>query len=60
MYALCFLGYGTGKKLFCDDDAFEKLKLTQIGEENRPALNFPLLPSRALLSLCCEKGVVDV
>lgn len=31
MYALCFLGYGTGKKLFCDDDAFEKLKLTQIG-----------------------------
>eukprot|EP00282_Hemiselmis_andersenii_P014569 CAMPEP_0114148932 /NCGR_PEP_ID=MMETSP0043_2-20121206/21889_1 /TAXON_ID=464988 /ORGANISM="Hemiselmis andersenii, Strain CCMP644" /LENGTH=345 /DNA_ID=CAMNT_0001243541 /DNA_START=45 /DNA_END=1078 /DNA_ORIENTATION=- len=31
MYALCFLGYGMGKKLFCDDDAFEKLKLTQIG-----------------------------
>lgn len=32
MYALCFLGYGFGKKMFCDDDAFEKLKLTQIGE----------------------------
>lgn len=31
MYALCFLGYGYGKKLFCDDDAFDKLKLTQIG-----------------------------
>jgi solute carrier family 25 (mitochondrial carnitine/acylcarnitine transporter), member 20/29 len=31
MYALCFLGYGYGKKIFCDDDAFEKLKLTQIG-----------------------------
>eukprot|EP00286_Rhodomonas_abbreviata_P015186 CAMPEP_0181319476 /NCGR_PEP_ID=MMETSP1101-20121128/17595_1 /TAXON_ID=46948 /ORGANISM="Rhodomonas abbreviata, Strain Caron Lab Isolate" /LENGTH=300 /DNA_ID=CAMNT_0023427085 /DNA_START=72 /DNA_END=974 /DNA_ORIENTATION=- len=31
MYALCFLGYGYGKKMFCDDDAFEKLKLTQIG-----------------------------
>lgn len=31
MYALCFLGYGFGKKIFCDDDAFEQLKLTQIG-----------------------------
>ena len=30
MYALCFFGYGVGKKIFCDDDAFEKLKLTQI------------------------------
>ncbi len=30
MYALCFFGYGVGKKMFCDDDAFEKLKLTQI------------------------------
>eukprot|EP00042_Codosiga_hollandica_P048217 m.535730 g.535730 ORF g.535730 m.535730 type:complete len:293 (+) comp57620_c0_seq1:120-998(+) len=31
MYALCFFGYGVGKKIFCDPDAFEKLKLTQIG-----------------------------
>mmetsp|Transcript_43038 Transcript_43038/g.136002 ORF Transcript_43038/g.136002 Transcript_43038/m.136002 type:complete len:275 (-) Transcript_43038:1479-2303(-) len=31
MYALCFLGYGVGKHIFCDNDAFEKLKLTQIG-----------------------------
>jgi hypothetical protein len=31
MYALCFLGYGVGKKVFCDDDAFEKSKLVQIG-----------------------------
>jgi len=31
MYALCFLGYGVGKNIFCDDDAFDKLKLTQIG-----------------------------
>ena len=45
MYALCFFGYGSrrcpcivathrepgvGKKVFCDDDAFEKLKLGQI------------------------------
>ena len=30
MYALCFFGYGVGKKIFCDDDAFEKLKLVQI------------------------------
>lgn len=31
MYALCFLGYGVGKNVFCDDDAFDTLKLTQIG-----------------------------
>eukprot|EP01050_Picozoa_sp_SAG11_P001173 SAG11_NODE_50_length_19992_cov_9.945157_3_plen_287_part_00 len=33
MYALCFFGYDTGKKLFCDDDAFEpgNFKLGQIG-----------------------------
>ena len=31
MYALCFLGYGIGKNLFCDNDAFEKGKWTQIG-----------------------------
>ena len=31
MYALCFLGYGVGKNIFCDDDAFDKLKLHQIG-----------------------------
>mmetsp|Transcript_38485 Transcript_38485/g.94665 ORF Transcript_38485/g.94665 Transcript_38485/m.94665 type:complete len:302 (+) Transcript_38485:103-1008(+) len=31
MYALCFLGYGVGKKIFCDDDAFDNLKLFQIG-----------------------------
>jgi len=31
MYALCFLGYGFGKQLFCDADAFENLKLHQIG-----------------------------
>eukprot|EP01062_Namystynia_karyoxenos_P004257 TRINITY_DN11502_c0_g1_i1.p1 TRINITY_DN11502_c0_g1~~TRINITY_DN11502_c0_g1_i1.p1 ORF type:complete len:332 (+),score=114.16 TRINITY_DN11502_c0_g1_i1:102-998(+) len=30
MYALCFLGYGYGKRMFCDADAFEKLKLQQI------------------------------
>eukprot|EP00277_Geminigera_cryophila_P006022 CAMPEP_0179431556 /NCGR_PEP_ID=MMETSP0799-20121207/16419_1 /TAXON_ID=46947 /ORGANISM="Geminigera cryophila, Strain CCMP2564" /LENGTH=301 /DNA_ID=CAMNT_0021208551 /DNA_START=26 /DNA_END=931 /DNA_ORIENTATION=+ len=31
MYALCFLGYGVGKNIFCDEDAFDKLKLAQIG-----------------------------
>ena len=31
MYALCFLGYGYGKELFCDKDAFKELKLGQIG-----------------------------
>jgi len=31
MYALCFWGYGIGKKIFCDADAFDKLKLMQIG-----------------------------
>eukprot|EP00048_Salpingoeca_helianthica_P015371 m.226443 g.226443 ORF g.226443 m.226443 type:complete len:304 (-) comp16944_c0_seq1:23-934(-) len=31
MYSLCFLGYGVGKKIFCDDDAFKELKLVQIG-----------------------------
>ena len=33
MYALCFLGYGQGKKIFCDDDAFDQQnpKLLQIG-----------------------------
>lgn len=33
MYALCFFGYNQGKKIFCDDDAFdpENLKLVQIG-----------------------------
>ena len=31
MYALCFLGYGVGKNIFCDPDAFDKLKLAQIG-----------------------------
>eukprot|EP01064_Diplonema_japonicum_P028004 TRINITY_DN4210_c0_g1_i1.p1 TRINITY_DN4210_c0_g1~~TRINITY_DN4210_c0_g1_i1.p1 ORF type:complete len:296 (+),score=63.21 TRINITY_DN4210_c0_g1_i1:48-935(+) len=30
MYALCFMGYGTGKTIFCDEDAFDKLKLHQI------------------------------
>lgn len=30
MYALCFLGYGFGKKIFCDANAFEELKLGQI------------------------------
>lgn len=27
MYSLCFLGYGVGKKIFCDDDAFEKINV---------------------------------
>ena len=33
MYALCFFGYGMGKKLFCDKDAFDEgnFKLGQIG-----------------------------
>jgi len=31
MYALCFTGYGFGKQIFCDDDAFDQLKLHQIG-----------------------------
>lgn len=33
MYALCFFGYGVGKKLFCDKDAFNEgnFKLGQIG-----------------------------
>ena len=33
MYALCFFGYGVGKNIFCDDDAFsqENPKLIQIG-----------------------------
>lgn len=33
MYALCFLGYGVGKNIFCDDDAFDQQnpKLVQIG-----------------------------
>ena len=32
MYALCFLGYGVGKKMWCDDDAYtaEQQKLFQI------------------------------
>eukprot|EP00659_Diplonema_papillatum_P019089 gene19089-29384_t len=30
MYALCFFGYGIGKKVFCEEDAFDKLKLHQI------------------------------
>lgn len=31
MYALCFFGYGVGKKIFCDPDAFEDIKMVQIG-----------------------------
>lgn len=33
MYALCFFGYGVGKEIFCDDDAFDEgnFKLGQIG-----------------------------
>lgn len=34
MYALCFMGYGVGKKIFCDDEACETLKpihLLQLG-----------------------------
>jgi len=33
MYALCFAGYGVGKNIFCDDDAFDEgnFKLGQIG-----------------------------
>jgi solute carrier family 25 carnitine/acylcarnitine transporter 20/29 len=33
MYALCFFGYGQGKKIFCDADAYDpnNLKLMQIG-----------------------------
>ena len=32
MYALCFFGYGVGKSIFCDDDAFDpdNLKLVQV------------------------------
>eukprot|EP01063_Lacrimia_lanifica_P033810 TRINITY_DN612_c1_g5_i1.p1 TRINITY_DN612_c1_g5~~TRINITY_DN612_c1_g5_i1.p1 ORF type:complete len:318 (+),score=142.08 TRINITY_DN612_c1_g5_i1:52-954(+) len=30
MYAMCFAGYGFGKQIFCDADAYEKLKLEQI------------------------------
>eukprot|EP01061_Rhynchopus_euleeides_P004889 TRINITY_DN1408_c0_g2_i1.p1 TRINITY_DN1408_c0_g2~~TRINITY_DN1408_c0_g2_i1.p1 ORF type:complete len:323 (+),score=119.91 TRINITY_DN1408_c0_g2_i1:66-971(+) len=26
MYALCFTGYNTGKRIFCDEDAFQKLE----------------------------------
>lgn len=31
MYGLCFLGYGIGKTIFCDEDAFKEMKLLQIG-----------------------------
>lgn len=30
IYALCFLGYGVGKDIFCDKDAFKELKMGQI------------------------------
>eukprot|EP00043_Microstomoeca_roanoka_P008808 m.84617 g.84617 ORF g.84617 m.84617 type:complete len:304 (+) comp14393_c7_seq2:3952-4863(+) len=30
MFALCFLGYSYGKKIFCDDDAIEKRKVGQL------------------------------
>ncbi|EGD81452.1 hypothetical protein PTSG_02171 [Salpingoeca rosetta] len=30
MFALCFLGYSYGKKLFCDEDAIENRKLGQL------------------------------
>ena len=41
MYALCFLGYGVGKNLFCDPDAFENLKLHQIGMAGAFSSFFP-------------------
>eukprot|EP00054_Salpingoeca_dolichothecata_P033264 m.267243 g.267243 ORF g.267243 m.267243 type:complete len:296 (+) comp32667_c0_seq1:139-1026(+) len=34
MYALCFFGYGVGKKIFCDEDTFRDInayKMVQIG-----------------------------
>jgi len=31
MYALCFFGYGIGKKLFCDENSFKELKFVDIG-----------------------------
>ena len=31
MYALCFFGYGIGQKIFCSEDSYKNLKLTEIG-----------------------------
>ncbi len=63
MYALCFFGYGVGKKIFCDDDAFEKLKLTQIALAGATSALFttPILgPGERLKCVLQVRAGVDV
>jgi len=31
MYAVCFLGYGVGQKIFCDENSYKNLDLVRIG-----------------------------
>ena len=71
MYALCFMGYGQGKKIFCDEDAFDpdNLKLTQIGLAGATSAIFttPIQAPQELLKCTLQlqkdatfKGPMDV
>jgi hypothetical protein len=51
---LILCSYGVGKKIFCDDDAFDKLKLTQIALAGATSAAFttPILaPGAAFIHL---------
>ena len=71
MYALCFFGYNQGKKVFCDEDAFdpENLKLVQIGLAGACSAAFttPIQAPQELLKCTLQtqtegqfKGAADV
>ena len=71
MYALCFMGYNQGKKIFCDEDAFDpdNLKLTQIGLAGATSAIFttPIQAPQELLKCTLQlqkdatfKGPMDV
>jgi solute carrier family 25 carnitine/acylcarnitine transporter 20/29 len=71
MYALCFFGYNQGKRVFCDDDAFdpENLKLVQIGLAGACSALFttPIQAPQELLKCTLQtqtkgqfKGAIDV
>jgi solute carrier family 25 carnitine/acylcarnitine transporter 20/29 len=72
MYALCFYGYGVGKTIFCDEDAYDptNLKLHQIGMAGAVSAIFttPIQAPQELLKCTLQvqvdqaafKGATDV
>lgn len=62
MYALCFYGYGVGKKIFCDETSFRDLKLHHIAAAGATSAVFttPILaPLERVKCVMQMRGVPD-